>query len=104
MGRFMKECFVRQLGYRIDRDLLLARVSLAVAVRMRETDLLDLQGGKRLLCIPFRQAWPNELLADGLRKHEPARLVDKSREDAFVAFTFPFLWPIIANLAGNRHA
>jgi hypothetical protein len=61
------------------------------------------QGDKRLLCILLRQAWPNEFIADGLRKHEPARLVDKSREDAFVAFTFAFLWPIIANLAGEQH-
>ena len=59
---------------------------------MRETDLLNLQGRKRLLRILFRQAWPMNS-SPTVRKHEPARLVDKSREDALVAFTFASYGP-----------
>jgi hypothetical protein len=49
MGGFMKERLMWQLRHRIDRDLALARVSLTVAVCIRETDLLNVQRGKRLL-------------------------------------------------------
>jgi hypothetical protein len=57
---------MRQLCHRIDRDLTLLGVSLAVAVRIREVDLLNVQRGERLLRVPLRQAWRNEFIADRL--------------------------------------
>ena len=50
----MKECLVRELGHGIDRDLALLCVSLTVAVRVSESDLFNVEGCKRSLCVPLR--------------------------------------------------
>ena len=100
----MKSRLVWKLGHRIDRDLTLASVSLAVAIGIRETDLLNAEGSQRLLRILFRQAWRNEFIAAGLRENEPARLVHKAREGAVAILSFVVRCFFIANLASNRHA
>lgn len=66
VGRFMKQRRMRQLGDWVDRDLTSASVSLPVALHMREADPLNVQRTKCLLRVPFRQAWCNEFIADGL--------------------------------------
>src|SRR5690348_8739119 len=84
VGRFMKQCLMRQLGHWINRDLALASVSLAIAVCMRERDLLDMPRRKRLLGVPFGQRWRDEFSAGGLRQNEPVRLVHEAGESPLV--------------------
>lgn len=56
---------------------------------MVERDLVDAEGGERSILLPgrYRPLW--ELLAIGLRQHEPMWTVDELREDLqFVGLVF----------------
>src|SRR3990172_5591747 len=102
----MKECLGRELGYRINRDLPLARgVSLTISVRASESDLFNIEDSKRSRGVPLRQCWRREFFAHRLTDDEPARLVHKGGVSMFfVRLVFIGLRIFIAALAGDWHA
>ena len=95
---------MRELGHGIDRDLSLLRVSLTVAVRVGESDLLNVEGGKCSLGFPLRQAWRCEFVADGLANNEPSRLMHKAGKCALAVLAVALRRFLVANLASDRHA
>src|SRR6266481_10149729 len=103
----MKQRLVGKLSYRVDRDLSFPRVTLTVAVRVGESDLFNVQGGKRSLRFPLRQAWRREFVADGLANGAPSRLMHKAGKSALAVLAVlavALRRCLVANLATDRHA
>src|SRR4029078_6240855 len=99
----MKQCLVRKLGNRVDRDLALLCVSLTVSVRVSESDLFNVQSYKRSLCVPFRYASVCEFFPYCLSDNYPADLVHETGKRSFTVLAFALLCFFVACLASDRH-
>src|SRR5690242_15805546 len=80
----MEKCLVWELSDGIDGDFSLLGVTLTVAVSMRECFALNVQCGKRVVCVPNRHRWQLHCLAVSLRQHKPARFINEGCKTRFL--------------------
>src|SRR5260221_10704336 len=92
MPKFMKACFSRMDGYRVDRDIVATRVPLQIAARSSEGYLTYPKLFKRSVYVPFGQLYRRQFLTVCLRQ-------GKDASDGFKPDNSRFLVLILFELA-----